>query len=339
MGSEQCAVCGAELLPEANFCGKCGAAVAPTSVPEKLERSLSGQLRYNLVSHAQGAAASFSDYRQKHPTAVNLTLAVASVVAFLLIASYGLDLSGFALFLLFPLLLGATVPLFKLYPAVSFTDRFGRWVVVTREEVAPKTGTFHKYFYKPYLGGLARIGRWTERISDRYLQSGVRLTSYLYFSLVAVYLALMAVYLAVGIIIAIVVIIFTLWALGQALGGQSTGRSYFPPLAGFRRSKIVKEGFFTDEEIYRVDDQGRIKKPGFIFDEPTGYRVDEKGNLYKEGFFFDEKIHEVREDGTIMDVTGFFPKDTGYRIGKDGKIYRKGFLFDEDTRIKVKPDD
>jgi hypothetical protein len=339
MESQLCPVCGAELLPEASFCGKCGASVTPTSDPEMSAGSWSGQLSQTLVSQAQGAAASLSDYRQKHPTAVNLSLAVASVVAFLLIGSYGLDLSGFALFLLFPLLVGATIPVFKLDLAISVTDRFGAWVVMNREKVAHRTGTFHKYGYKPYLGGLTSIKGWTEGINDRYLQSGVRLTSYLYFSLITVYLFLMALYLAVGIVIAIVVIIFALWVLGQALGGQSTGRSYSPPLAGFKRSKIVKEGFFSDKEIYHVDDQGRIKKPGFIFDEPTGYRVDEKGSLYKEGFFFDEKIHEVREDGTIVDVTGFFPKDTGYRVDENGKITKKGFFFDEDTQIRVKRND
>jgi hypothetical protein len=269
---------------------------------------------------------------------LNLILSIGFVVAVVLVAVYGFNVGGWGLLWLLPLVIGVTAPLFKAAWIVTLEDRFSSWIGRAREKAAPKTGAFHKYCYRPYLGGLWGMKGWTERISDQYLRVGVRLAVYLYFTLVATSVFLFALYVIVGVMIAILVLIFILWILGQALS-ESSGKGYAPPLAGFKRGRVVKEGFFSDEELYRVDQQGRIKKPGFLFDEPTGYRVDEEGNLYKEGFLFDQKLHEIREDGTIVDVTGVFPTDTGYRIGDDGKIYKKGLLFDEDTQIRLKRDE
>lgn len=331
MNSKFCPVCGTELVPEISVCRKCGATVTPTSVSASLEDSSPHQLGTTLAGHAQRAVASFSDYRGKHPTAVNLSTAVASVIALLLLGSYGLDLSGLALLLLFPLLVGATIPVFKLDPAVSLTDRFGAWVVMAREKVAHRAGAFHRYGSKPCLGGLARIKVWTEGISDRYVQSGVRLASYLYFSLIAVYVALFALSVMVGVVIAIVMFAVMLWVLWEAfLGGsrssQRISRSSFLRPVGRPTGEVYRgRKGWLDEPILTIEKNEVYQGRKGWLDEPI---LTIEGNEIYQGRkgFLSEPIATVHGDEVYRGRKGLLDEPIATIHGNEVYRGRKGLL-------------
>lgn len=83
----------------------------------------------------------------------------------------------------------------------------------------------------------------------------------------------------------------------------------------------------------------RLKNPGFIFDENSGYRVAEDGRLVKEGSIFDEPTaFRIAEDGRIMKDGVLFEESTGYRIDVEGEVIKLGSLMDTRTGLRVGSD-
>ena len=95
--------------------------------------------------------------------------------------------------------------------------------------------------------------------------------------------------------------------------------------------KILKTLGVEDGDYY-INDDGRVKKKGILFDEDTGIYQTESGEFKKEGILFDEntglkqnKHGEFKEEGILFD------KDTGIYQDKNGNYKKKGILFDKKT--------
>lgn len=101
--------------------------------------------------------------------------------------------------------------------------------------------------------------------------------------------------------------------------------------------KVKKKGFLIDDEtgIYQ-DEDGHFKKKGFLFDDDTGLYQDKEGHFKKKGIIFDEKTGIYQdEDGNYMKEGIFFDEKTGYFKDQNGNIVEERFLFDN-TRISIR---
>ncbi len=320
MVSITCVSCGNVLGPNLEFCLGCGKAVSAAE----------SNARDSTVELPPVPSSTIIEV-------LHLLASFAFVATYFLVAEHVLALDGELIRLSLPLVMGVAILIFQSNLLIRFVELTSRWIERMYGGSANRKGRLWRFVFHPFVAVFFYLAKWTNGIPSKPVRCAIRLTSYLYAAFFGGTLFIFAMFTAAYLALMIVGIVITLWILYFVLS-EMYGSSPSPPNlpVGVPGSRTVREGFFTDEEMYHVDDNGRVKTEGILFDKETGYRVDEKGSLYKEGFFFDEKLHEIGSDGTIMDVTGILAKDTGYRIDNDGKVMKKGIIFDKDTEVRVK---
>lgn len=79
----------------------------------------------------------------------------------------------------------------------------------------------------------------------------------------------------------------------------------------------------------------RLINPGIFFDNPSGYRIDDNGNILEEGLIDTPTGFRITEDGKIMEE-GVIDTPTGYRITEDGEIFKEGIILDLPTQMEIK---
>lgn len=95
--------------------------------------------------------------------------------------------------------------------------------------------------------------------------------------------------------------------------------------------KILKTLGVEDGEYY-INDDGRVKKKGILFDENTGIYQTASGEFKKEGILFDESTGlKQNERGEFKEEGIIFDKDTGIYQDNKGNYKKKGIIFDEKT--------
>jgi hypothetical protein len=99
------------------------------------------------------------------------------------------------------------------------------------------------------------------------------------------------------------------------------------------RGKSLKDsGLLIDSETgYRVDADGQILKVcgGSAWDEPTGYYLNEKGELVKHGMIFDNPTGLKLDDrGGIVRTGQLWDSSSGLHVDDQGTLSEKGQIFD-----------
>jgi hypothetical protein len=253
--------------------------------------------------------------------------------------------SSVPLILLLPLFAGLVLPLFRPERLQAWIDGRADKIAERRARARSGTGTIDRWWRRPYYAGLAAIWSLTGRIRDNYLRAGLRMTLLVYFIWMALLVALAAIYAVMVVVVILLVLAFMLlilWFFLRAMLGGGSSSSWSWSGGGSTREEgnpyaettVYKPGLFFDDPVLRIDSEGRILKPGTVFDEATGYRVKADG-IYREGMVFDEKVAEIGGDGEVK-LPGLISEPTGFRI-RDGKILKEGIIFDEEIG-KIKDD-
>lgn len=211
------------------------------------------------------------------------------------------------LFIFSPLLLGAIVALAKPAPVVNWTDRVGKWGGGKRQQYAEKNGFFSKFLLRPFFTGLVKIDEWTTNIEDNFLKSGVRLTTYSYFTAAVLYLTFVASVMILAVVFVLVAIWFALWLWGLAEGEGGASKSGY---------SIKKTGFLGGKSNEHYDESGNYtgrseEKEGILRGEFVQH-YDQSGNKggsseEKEALLGGKYIQEYDEAGN----------KTGYREEKE----------------------
>jgi len=113
------------------------------------------------------------------------------------------------------------------------------------------------------------------------------------------------------------------------------------PIVGTNGSTVYrKTGWFSEDEVGRVDHDGTIYHKTGMFSEDEVGRVDDDGNVYKKtGFFSEEQTHRIDEDGTIYEKKGWFSEEKVGRVDDDGNVYRSTGWFSEEQVGRVEDKD
>lgn len=107
--------------------------------------------------------------------------------------------------------------------------------------------------------------------------------------------------------------------------------SYAQRLRGVR---LKNPGLLWDEDTgYKIADDGQIVQVGAIFDEPTGYKITVDGHVVEIGSVLDTSTgYRINESGELIEIGNLFDSRTGKRIGVDGSLYESRTLFDKRIR-------
>jgi hypothetical protein len=242
-----------------------------------------------------------------------------------------------------PLTAGGVVALAKPHSVIRWLATFESWTSTKHSLALTKQG-FSRWLVRPYLGGLQRINGWTNRVEDESMRCGVRIASYLYFSLIFGLAVFLAAYVALVVVVAIIMIIVMLWVLGEYLSSGADRPSYSSwrgRSAARERivgSSIVRKGMLWDTPTgVGVNKGGQVVKEGVLFDSPTGVKVNERGQIVREGLISDTPTgYTVNEHGQLVKDGFLSDTPTGLEIGEDGEVVREGFLSDEPTGIQFR---
>jgi len=144
-----------------------------------------------------------------------LALAGGGLLVFFILMSF--LLGGRAALLLFPLALGASIPLLRLDHAIWAIERFNVWADRTRVSVASKTGWPHKYLSRPLFGGIGVICHATDEIPNPYLRTGVRSAGYLYYSGGIITVVITAGFIVISFLVGLLFIALILWIISKLM--------------------------------------------------------------------------------------------------------------------------
>jgi len=306
---QTCWTCNAEVELPASFCDMCG---DPLGLVQANRANLS-----KSGNNGQGIIEIYGSLSEG--LRVLIAVGIGLLVEALLLGT-GLvtaDLFGFNIFYL-PLLFGVTVSVAKPGSVISRIDRLVSWLCEKRTLVAKRDGYINQYFLNPFLWGLERIITWTEKIDDEFFRCGVRVTSSLYFTAVALYLL----FVVSMIILAIIFLFIVLAIIGLILSLSSDqGRT------GWSERRT---GFFGGSYIQHYDDGG--SKAGWS-EERTGFFGDKyvqhydqsgsKEGLSEErtGLLGDEYVQHHDQGGK---KTGWSEEKTGLFGDKYTEHYDQG---------------
>jgi hypothetical protein len=215
------------------------------------------------------------------------------------------------LFFSFPMIIGAVVTLAKIEKVVSWIDAFNAWVARKRARAIEKGGRINKYFIRPLLWGLVKIMGWTEQIDNKFLRTGVRVTSYLYFTAIMLYLAFIATIVIAIIILTVLAIWLALWIIGGILSeGESMSTK-----STVKYAKEVNKGRLGDN-IFPFGGTRLDHLQEKFGNERIELR--NNGEIYTEEAF-GKKIGYIDDDGTVYDTRGL-SKKVG-RVDEDGRVH------------------
>lgn len=213
--------------------------------------------------------------------------------------------------LISPLVIGAVIAAVNSDAIANTLDKFRAWLSRKREDYSQRPGKVSGYFLTPSFSSLLKVTEWTDKVQHKGLQTGIRITAYLYLFAIIVIVALAAAYIILLIAVAILMIWLILWLLGHMLGGseerkvtqQRTPReqSFFEGMIPFGSTEKEKLDALFGEKDLEIHDDGTIHKPpaGLTLREKIGF-MDEDGNIYDtRGFVNRTKIGRIDEDGNI----------------------------------------
>jgi hypothetical protein len=122
-------------------------------------------------------------------------------------------------FSLLPVVIAAVIIFAKLDFAVEWINRAGEWAERTRQAFCEKQKTIWTRVVLLGVGGLYRLFKWTDGITNAYVKSGIRFAAGIYF----VEFFIFMVFYSVVTILALAAVLFILFLiLDNAFGGGST---------------------------------------------------------------------------------------------------------------------
>jgi len=215
--------------------------------------------------------------------------------------------------LISPLIIGAVVVAVNSDAITTTLEKFRAWLSRKREDYSQRTGKVSRYFLTPSLSSLLKVTEWTDKVQNKGLRSGIRVTAYLYLFAIIVVVGLTAAYVILIIAVAILMIWLFLWLLGHMLGGSEERETrevrvpreqgFFEGMIPFGSTEKEKLDALFGEKDLEIHDDGTIHKPpaGLTFREKIGL-IDQDGDIYDtRGFANRTKIGRIDEDENIKE--------------------------------------
>jgi hypothetical protein len=140
------------------------------------------------------------------------------IIALLLWFAYRNRYDGGILILLAPFIVGAAIAAVRLTSVSGAVNSIENWLRRGSANSAEREGKFARFFQRPFFGSCLAIWRWTTPISDVHLRAGVRATTLIFVCGIAINLIVIALYVIV--VIAVIVIGFTIFFWILSLSGQ-----------------------------------------------------------------------------------------------------------------------
>lgn len=211
-----------------------------------------------------------------------------------------------------------------------------------QSRIAIRPGRLSRYVLNPLLWSVVKFCDWTDGFAHRGAKNGARVAATLYL----IGLWLLVLYAAVAVVIAIVLLVLTLYVVGKVLGEDSddAGGSYARSRAtregtvidhvGIRGNKLYSgTNWFNEELAGRVDGEGNIYKGTNWFNEDKIGRIDEEGTIYKgTSWFNEEKVGRIAADGTLYKGAHWFTEERTGRIDDEGDVYKGTSWVNEEKR-------
>jgi hypothetical protein len=227
-----------------------------------------------------------------------------------------------SILIVMPLLIGLAQVYLKLEAVYKFTEDCDEWINRKYSNVLHGDNKIARYTLMPLYSLFITINDLTGNISNVWLQSGIRIASYLY--LLGILFLLFITFGYVLLIIAVLVIcaLIALLALRGVMEKRKEAKSlevlskhsdevsqtFVEKIWPFIKSETAKEEvahLFNVQKI-EVDYKGRIFENEFspLPDEMKIGCFDKKGDIYdtRKGSF--EKIGKIDSRGTIIDTRG-----------------------------------
>jgi hypothetical protein len=221
-----------------------------------------------------------------------------------------------------PFLIGLAQVFLKLEAVYRFTEDCNDWINKKYSNVLHGGNKIARYTLMPLYSLFTTINDLTENISNIWLQSGIRIASYLY--LLGILFLLFITFGYVLLIIALVVVcaLIAVLALRSFFENRKEAKSlevlskhsdevsqtFVEKIWPFIKSETAKEevAHLFDVQKIEVDYKGRIFENEFspLPDEMKIGCFDKKGDIYdtRRGIF--EKIGTIDAQGTIIDARG-----------------------------------
>ncbi|MGD9346402.1 MAG: hypothetical protein PVH84_11095 [Candidatus Aminicenantes bacterium] len=219
-----------------------------------------------------------------------------------------------------PFLIGLAQVFFKLDAVYKFTEDFDEWIDNKYKNVLEGGNKIARYTLMPLYSLFITINDLTGNISDIWLQSGIRIASYIY--LLGILLLLFLTFGYVLLIIALLVVCALIAVLGlrsvlqnrkeakslEVLSRHSdeVSQTFVENIWPFIKSETAKDevAHLFDVQKIEVDYKGRIFENEFspLPDEMKIGCFDKKGDIYDTRMGCFEKIGTIDTHGTIIDA-------------------------------------
>lgn len=226
----------------------------------------------------------------------------------------------------FPVLVGSVIALARPHPVTAWIDRTLTVYAARRDKAAAKGTLPSRWFFRPLYAVLHSSAGWMRGIQDPYLRSGMTIAIQIYW----LYAALFVAYIAIGVVIAIAMLLLTLWIMSKVLSQDWSARpSRTASPDRFRSSRAFgaarsreREGTWGNKYVEHLDERGDVVAT-------TSEKESFFGNKYQETVSKDgERIgrSEEREGFWGSKYTQHYDGD-GEKSGRSEA--REGFLGNE----------
>jgi len=226
------------------------------------------------------------------------------------------------IFVLMPFLIGLAQVFLKLEAVYKFTEDCEEWIDKKYKNVLEGGNKIARYTLVPLYSLFITINDLTGNIGNIWLQSGIRLASYLYLLGILFLLFITFGYVLLIIALAVVCALIAVLALRSALKNRKEAKAlevlskhsdevsqtFVENIWPFNKSEDAKEevAYLFDVKNIEVDYKGRIFEDEFspLPDEMKIGCFDKKGDIFdtRKGSF--EKIGTIDAQGTIIDARG-----------------------------------
>lgn len=145
-------------------------------------------------------------------------------VVFLMWIAYRYHSDGGVLLLVVPLIMGAAITALRLPEVSGKVNSVENWLQRGSAKATECQGKFARFFQRPFFGSSLAIWRWTASIPDVHVRAGVRISTLMFVSGIAVMLLVMTIYVIVVIAVLLMGLALFVWILSLSDGSRSSGR-------------------------------------------------------------------------------------------------------------------